>query len=200
MVSNNNYKLFLKCILSNCNYSLINNLSQSNGKSNYILLDSKLIYFVSLHFRFSSLFYSTQLIDIFSYEILNSSFNKSFPLNKSNQLITVYNFNLLNTQDKFFIFIKNLSLLNNTNTTFFKKVNLTSSVTELFFSANWLERECSELHGASFLGKKDLRNLMLQYGDSSVPFQKSFPSIGLKEMYYNPIKDTIIQNPVTLQI
>lgn len=136
MVSNNNYKLFLKCILSNCNYSLINNLSQSNGKSNYILLDSKLIYFVSLHFRFSSLFYSTQLIDIFSYEILNSSFNKSFPLNKSNQLITVYNFNLLNTQDKFFIFIKNLSLLNNTNTTFFKKVNLTSSVTELFFSAN----------------------------------------------------------------
>ena len=197
---NNNYKLFIKCILSNCNYSLINNLSQSNGKTNYILLDSKLIYFVSLHFRFSSLFYSTQLIDIFSYEILNSSFNKSLPLSKSNQLITVYNFNLLNTQDKFFIFIKNFSLVNSTDTAFFKKVNLTSSITELFFSANWLERECSELHGASFLGKKDLRNLMLQYGDSSVPFQKSFPSIGLKEMYYNPIKDTIIQNPVTLQI
>jgi len=41
---------------------------------------------------------------------------------------------------------------------------------------------------------------MLQYGDSSSPFQKSFPSIGLKEMYYNPIKDTIIQNRLSIQI
>ena len=41
---------------------------------------------------------------------------------------------------------------------------------------------------------------MLQYGDSSAPFQKSLPSIGLKEMYYNPIKDTIIQNPISIQI
>ena len=71
---------------------------------------------------------------------------------------------------------------------------------ELFYSANWLEREVSELSGIVFLGKKDLRNLMLQYGDSSVPFQKSFPTIGLKEMFYNPVKDVIVQNPVTLQI
>jgi NADH:ubiquinone oxidoreductase subunit C len=63
-----------------------------------------------------------------------------------------------------------------------------------------LERENAELHGVLFLGKKDLRNLMLQYGDNTTPFQKSFPSIGLKEMYYNPIKDTIIQNPITIQI
>lgn len=41
---------------------------------------------------------------------------------------------------------------------------------------------------------------MLQYGDSNAPFQKSFPTIGLKEMYYNPLKDTIIQAPISLQI
>jgi len=41
---------------------------------------------------------------------------------------------------------------------------------------------------------------MLQYGDTSIPFQKLFPSIGLKELYYDPVKDTLIQNPVTLQI
>lgn len=41
---------------------------------------------------------------------------------------------------------------------------------------------------------------MLQYGDSSAPFQKSFPTIGLKEMFYNPIKDTIIQSPVSIQL
>jgi NADH:ubiquinone oxidoreductase subunit C len=57
-----------------------------------------------------------------------------------------------------------------------------------------------ELNGVFFSGKKDVRNLMLQYGDSSSPFQKFFPTIGLKEMYYNPMKDTIIQNPISVQI
>jgi NADH:ubiquinone oxidoreductase subunit C len=70
----------------------------------------------------------------------------------------------------------------------------------LFFAANWLEREVSELHSINFTGKKDLRNLMLQYGDSTAPFQKSFPTIGLREMFYNPIKDTIVQNPISIQI
>jgi NADH:ubiquinone oxidoreductase subunit C len=41
---------------------------------------------------------------------------------------------------------------------------------------------------------------MLQYGDSSHPFKKSFPSIGLKEMFYDPIKDTIVQNPLSVQL
>jgi NADH:ubiquinone oxidoreductase subunit C len=63
-----------------------------------------------------------------------------------------------------------------------------------------LEREVAELSGIETKEKKDLRNLMLQYGDSSSPFQKSFPSIGLKEMYYNPVKDTIVQNKLSVQI
>lgn len=58
----------------------------------------------------------------------------------------------------------------------------------------------SELCGVTFLGKKDLRNLMLQYGDSSSPFQKSFPAIGLKEMFYSSVRDVIVQSPVTLQV
>ena len=74
------------------------------------------------------------------------------------------------------------------------------SITELFPAANWLEREVAELHGVIFTGKQDLRNLLLQYGDSTAPFQKSFPTIGVQEMYYDPIKDTLIQNPVTVQL
>ena len=63
-----------------------------------------------------------------------------------------------------------------------------------------LEREISELHGINFAGKKDLRNLMLQYGDTSSPFQKLFPSIGVKELFYDPLKDTLIQKNVTVQL
>ena len=70
----------------------------------------------------------------------------------------------------------------------------------MFPAGNWLERENSELHGINFLGKKDLRNLMLQYGDSSTPFNKSFPSIGISELVYNPINDTINQVPISVQL
>jgi NADH-quinone oxidoreductase subunit C len=74
------------------------------------------------------------------------------------------------------------------------------TISELFSAANWLEREIGELHGITFIGKKDIRNLLLQYGDSSMPFKKSFPTIGLNELYYDPIKDHIQQIPVSIQI
>lgn len=111
----------------------------------------------------------------------------------------VYNFHVMNTQNRFFIFTQGFGIDNNSNNLRLKS-NSIFSVTELYSSANWLERECAELHGLFFNGKKDLRNLMLQYGDSSSPFQKSFPTIGLKEMFYNPVKDTIVQNPISIQI
>jgi NADH-quinone oxidoreductase subunit C len=77
--------------------------------------------------------------------------------------------------------------------------NSINSITELFLNANWLEREASELHGIFFAGKKDLRNLMLTYGDTSAPMKKSFPSIGVKEMFYDSTSDLLIQSPVSIQ-
>ncbi len=136
-----------------------------------------------------------------TYEVISpSSINSNEYSNKGMSTLVVYNFHLLNTQNRFFIFLQaatnsalNVSKLSK------RGVSLLS-ITELFSAANWLERELAELHGISFSGKKDLRNLMLQYGDSTAPFQKSFPSVGMTEMYYNPIKDTIIQNPISMQI
>ena len=55
------------------------------------------------------------------------------------------------------------------------------------------------MYGICFKGKKDLRNLMLQYGDSSAPFRKSYPSIGLKETLYDSVTDTLVQVPVSIQ-
>jgi len=56
------------------------------------------------------------------------------------------------------------------------------------------------MYGITFGGKKDLRNLMLQYGDSSAPFRKSYPSIGTKEVTYDPVTDNLVQTPVSTQI
>lgn len=196
---NKNYKLYLKCILQNNNFSFITN-QLTNNNSYQLILQNNVLYYLCLHLRFSSLFYSTQLVDIFSYEVLLSSSNKD--VKKSNSSIVVYNFHLLNSNLKFFFFVKVPSKVHGIKSLSFNKSNYSSvlSITELFFAANWLEREVSELNGVFFTGKKDIRNLMLQYGDSSTPFQKSFPTIGLKEMYFNPLKDTIIQNPISIQI
>lgn len=55
------------------------------------------------------------------------------------------------------------------------------------------------MHGFFLIGKKDIRNLMLQYGDTSSPLKKSFPSIGTKEIFYDSSSDLLIQNPVSIQ-
>jgi len=143
----------------------------------------------------------TQLVDIFAYELPTKNIKKikiEDKLNSIQSKVLVYTFHSIFFQNYFYFFIQN-----NIKTEIFtskKQSESIETITELFKSANWLEREVSELHALSFSGKKDLRNLMLQYGDSTAPFQKSFPSVGIKEMYYNPIKDTLVQNKITVQL
>jgi NADH:ubiquinone oxidoreductase subunit C len=112
--------------------------------------------------------------------------------------VVVYNFHSMFFHQRVFIFSQHIHhiLTKDTQGNYYSL----NSITELFPAGNWLERENAELHGINFLGKKDLRNLMLQYGDSSTPFNKSFPSIGHSELVYNPINDTINQVPVTVQL
>ena len=197
-----NFKLYFKYILTNTKYTFIDNLTAKTKNIN-VFLNKDSLFYLSLHLKLSTPFYLSQLVDIFAYEVALPNYQQtsknSLHLNsKENSTITVYNFHNLQTCDRFFLFTtggyRNSKSLKGSGTS-----NL-FSITELFPAANWLEREVSELHGVSFLGKQDLRNLLLQYGDSSAPFQKSFPTIGLQEMYYDPIKDTLIQSPVSVQL
>lgn len=159
------------------------------------MLNQKKFYYLSLHIKLSSLFYSTQLVDIFAYELpLNSN---SANATTNNNSILVYNFHSLHTQQRFFFFVLNGSFgsVNKKTIKFFNNI----SISELFLNANWLEREISELHSVFFSYKKDLRNLLLPYGDSSAPMLKSFPSIGTREVFYDSTTDLLIQNPVSIQ-
>ena len=157
-------------------------------------------YYLILHLKLSSLFYSTQLIEIFAYEIptnknVIAGNKKNIP--HQNNFVLVYNFHSIISQQRFFIFFKNSYSKNIKK----NKINWNSliSISELFLNANWLEREAGELHGVFFSGKKDIRNLMLQYGDTSAPMKKSYPSIGTKEIFYDSVTDNLIQNPVSVQ-
>lgn len=154
-------------------------------------------YYSCIHIRFSTIFYSVQLVDLFSYELpLSNSQKNSSTIYESNfsdisNSVIVYNFHNLTFQERFFFFCSDIFHVSN-------NFNL-NSIAELYPNASWLEREVSELHGIIFNNKKDLRNLMLQYGDTSVPFRKSSPSIGVKEVFYDSINDVIIQNPISIQ-
>ena len=194
---NLNYKLFFKYILFHINNIFLKYLTKNDKNTNIYITENNL-YYLALHLKLSSLFYSTQLIDIFSYELpINNNVEKKKTIPSINNSLIVYNFHSILFQQRFFIFV----LLNQKNNIKKNNINWNSlnSITELFLNANWLEREIAELHGIFFSGKKDLRNLMLTYGDTSAPMRKSFPSIGIKEIYYDTTTDLLIQNPVSLQ-
>ncbi len=74
-----------------------------------------------------------------------------------------------------------------------------ASVTELWTSANWYEREAFDLYGIVFEGHADLRRLLTDYGFIGHPFRKDFPVSGYVEMRYDPEQKRVIYQPVTIE-
>jgi len=74
-----------------------------------------------------------------------------------------------------------------------------ASVTDLWTSANWFEREAFDLYGIVFEGHADLRRILTDYGFIGHPFRKDFPVSGHVEMRYDPEKKRVIYQPVTIE-
>lgn len=73
------------------------------------------------------------------------------------------------------------------------------SVTEVWNSANWFEREAFDLFGIIFEGHVDLRRILTDYGFIGHPMRKDFPTTGHVEMRYDPEKKRVIYQPVTIE-
>ena len=74
-----------------------------------------------------------------------------------------------------------------------------ASVTEVWNSANWFEREAFDLFGIIFEGHVDLRRILTDYGFIGHPMRKDFPTTGHVEMRYDPEKKRVIYQPVTIE-
>ena len=74
-----------------------------------------------------------------------------------------------------------------------------ASLTSLWGSANWFEREAFDLYGIVFDGHPDLRRLLTDYGFIGHPFRKDFPVSGHVEMRYDPERQRVIYQPVTIE-
>jgi NADH-quinone oxidoreductase subunit C len=73
------------------------------------------------------------------------------------------------------------------------------SLTGLWPSANWYEREAFDLFGIMFTGHADLRRILTDYGFVGHPFRKDFPVSGHVEMRYDPEQKRVIYQPVTIE-
>jgi NADH-quinone oxidoreductase subunit C len=73
------------------------------------------------------------------------------------------------------------------------------SVTGLWTSANWFEREAFDLYGIVFEGHADLRRILTDYGFIGHPFRKDFPVSGHVEMRYDAERQRVIYQPVTIE-
>lgn len=72
------------------------------------------------------------------------------------------------------------------------------SVIDIWSSANWYEREAYDLFGILFVGHPDLRRLLTDYGFVGHAFRKDFPLIGNVEMRYDPERERVIYEPVSI--
>ena len=72
------------------------------------------------------------------------------------------------------------------------------SLTEIWPSVNWFEREAFDLFGIIFSGHPDLRRILTDYGFIGHPFRKDFPVSGNVEMRYDPDQRRVIYQPVTI--
>lgn len=72
------------------------------------------------------------------------------------------------------------------------------TVTPVFDSAGWFEREAFDMYGIIFAGHPDLRRILTDYGFEGHPLRKDFPLTGYKEVRYDDKEKRVVYEPVKL--
>ena len=106
-------------------------------------------------------------------------------------------------KDRFYIFYNLLSVSLNLRMFIVvnfdeKKENFLPSLTNLYKSANWLEREVWDMFGIFFSNHIDLRRILTDYGFDGFPLRKDFPLTGYIEVRYDDEYGCIVYEPVEL--
>ena len=85
-----------------------------------------------------------------------------------------------------------------TVTTLVDEVTPIDSVTSIFSSADWMEREIWDMSGVFFMSHKDLRRILTDYGFRGHPLRKDFPQTGYVEVRYDESQKRVVTEKVSL--
>ena len=82
---------------------------------------------------------------------------------------------------------------------FINENELVPTLTSIFPSANWMEREVFDMYGIKFKDHPDLRRILTDYGFKGHPLRKDFPLTGHNEVRYSEDEKKVIYEPVKLE-
>ncbi len=83
--------------------------------------------------------------------------------------------------------------------TFIKENEFISSLSSMFPSANWMEREVFDMYGIEFKNHPDLRRILTDYNFKGYPLRKDFPLTGHNEVRYSEDEKKVIYEKVKLE-
>lgn len=117
------------------------------------------------------------------------------------QLMDICGVDYLEREERFEVVYNLLSLKHNVRI----RVKLSTdeqtpvpSVTEIYPTAGWFEREAWDMYGIFFSGNVDLRRILTDYDFDGHPQRKDFPLTGYVEMRYDESQERVIYEPVKL--
>ena len=139
--------------------------------------------------------YEKDLIDVVQFLKLNEKC-------KFRQLIDIAGVDYPEDEKRFELVYLFLSHEYNTRIKLLIKFQLTqtiNSITKIFPSANWMEREVFDMYGIKFKNHPDLRRILTDYGFKGHPLRKDFPLTGHTEVRYSEGQKKVINEPVKLE-
>ena len=143
------------------------------------------------------------LIEIKDNDIIDViQFLKSNENCKFKQLIDIAGVDYPENEKRFELIYLFLSHENNTRIKLLTRFELDqtiNSITKIFPSANWMEREVFDMYGIKFKNHPDLRRILTDYGFKGHPLRKDFPLTGFNEVRYSEKDKKVIYEPVKLE-
>ena len=121
---------------------------------------------------------------------------------KFKQLIDILGADYPNSENRFKMYYLLLSHEKNLRVKIMIQFNIEEripSITKLYPSANWMEREVFDMYGIKFKNHPDMRRILTDYGFNGHPLRKDFPLTGFKEVRYSEKDKKVIYEPVKLE-
>ena len=143
------------------------------------------------------------LIEINEFDLIDVvQFLKSNEKCKFRQLIDIAGVDYPEDEKRFELIYLFLSHEHNTRVKLlikFQQNQTINSITKIFPSANWMEREVFDMYGIKFKNHPDLRRILTDYGFKGHPLRKDFPLTGFNEVRYSEKDKKVIYEPVKLE-